>query len=214
MPDQPKMSDPKKFQSKNFNAERATRLSLLAALCLTAGIGTGIYAPLAHFKPANLKPVKATAQTVPALAVVPVRAEQVQYGIPAQPLTPRPVPVLSSAESPAGSTLERPIRAALAPTAPRDNTEDGESDDQSGSVPVARLVRVVQPTSGLPGPAITTAGPASKKVGARRLVRQVTSAPAVTRPRLAPPAAVVSRPAVPKIVRRPATPVIAATAPS
>jgi hypothetical protein len=200
-------------QPKKFNAVRATRLSLLLTLSLTVGIGTTLYAPLAHYR-ATLSGARRAAVAAPVLSALsgPMNAAA-QATIPQEPArratSPSTVTVVDSAltkQNPVATREEasRPSDRAAPEQgvpAPRNDSEDGEGSTESGRVPSVRLVRVVQRAPG-----------STVRAAPLRPSRQVTPAVAGQRPVQA--AAPVARPAVPRIVRRPTVPVIATTAAS
>ncbi len=187
-------------QTKKFNSVRATRLSLLLTLSLTVGIGTFIYAPLAHGRV-----TKGSVQQV-AQAATPVSA------LSSSAQQPGPLPatetwrVTPNVTAAGGDT--RNLEASTEKDSGREkDSVDGQEDAPSVRPPVIRLVRAVQRTSG------------HVKTGARApLVRQVAPSTAAAAHlafrSTAQPAAPLVRQAVPKIVRRPAAPVIAATSAS
>ena len=215
-------------QPKKFSSVRATRLSLLMALSLTVGIGTTIYAPLAHSRAVKAN-VQQPAQVADAVLAPPIGQLPEPLLAPGARTAAPLVPSIGSAAEPqrggqastgAGSVSVQdqsvsPESAPAAPERPRpaqeERSEDREGDAQTGRAPAVRLVEVTQRTPGY-------AGSAMKRSVTPPLARQVTPSPVVTGhlpSRLtARPAAPVARQAVPRIVRRPAAPVIATTSAS
>ena len=168
---------------KKFNSLRATRLSLLMALSLTVGIGTTIYAPLAHPRVArtNVRQSARVADAVLAPPIGPLPEPLLAPGAwTAAPLVPS---IGSAAELQRGGQASNgagsvsvqdqsvsPESAPAAPERPRpaqeDRSEDREENTQAGRAPVVRLVRATQRTPGF-------AGIATKRSVTPRLARHV-----------------------------------------
>ena len=214
--------------TKKFSSVRATRLSLLMALSLTVGVGTTIYAPLAHSRAVKTN-VRQSAQVADAVLAPPIGQLPGPLLAPGTRTAAPRVPSVGRAAVPqeagpdstgAGSVSVQdqsvsPESAPAAPERPRpaqaDRSEDREGETQTARAPVVRLVRATERTPGF-------AGIATKRSVTWRARRGVTPSPVVTGQlpsrSTARPAAPVARQAVPRIVRRPAAPVIATTSAS
>ncbi|MGY2896017.1 hypothetical protein [Deinococcus sp. UYEF24] len=174
---------------KKFNSVRATRLSLLMALSLTVGIGTTFYSPLAHIRPSK-SGVQQTVQTAEPRAARLLEASRAV----------RQPQETASQGTPAVGGTSLPVQ--------EDRSEDTDEEGQTKGASSDHLVQAVQRVPGL--------ARANHLAAAKCLVPQGT--PTLARPRSATPTAQSVAPpvrqAIPKIVRRPAAPVIAVTSAS
>ena len=198
-------------QPKKFNTVRATRVSLLMALSLSVGIGTTLYAPLLHSR-ASKTSVRQAVGAAEQVSVLSTPSRQQDQDPGAHPPALSPFPVLRATPPPSpGNTSAVQQKSASIPApdrpVPRDDTKQGEGDMETGAVSTVRLVKVAQRTSGVKR--VTT-----NRAAAPRLSSRITPAGVTPSRFQARPTATMPHLVVPRIVRRPAAPVIATTSAS
>ena len=188
-------------QPKKFSAIHATRLTLLMALSLSVGIGTTLYAPLLHSRASKTSGRQAVG-AVEQVSVLSTPSRQQDQDPGAHPPALSPFPGLRATPPQESASIPAPDRPVQ-----REDTEDGAGVTETGAVSTVRLVKVAQRTSGIKR--VTT-----NRAAVPRLSSQITPAGVTPSRFQARPTATVPHLVVPRIVRRPAAPVIATTSAS